>query len=94
MKKANWMSLQPVGNSDRFVWKATGEEVLTHAGKISHAQAMEKAKAEYKRYQAQTVSPVEEEYLQTIKQLGEAAKTKAKKQADGSDLHGTQKQDR
>ena len=44
------------------ILRATGEEVLTHAGKISHAQAMEKAKAEYKRYQAQTISPVEEEY--------------------------------
>ena len=51
------------------ILRATGEEVLTHAGKISHAQAMEKAKAECKRYQAQTLSPVEEEYLKTIKQL-------------------------
>lgn len=61
------------------ILRATGEEVLTHAGKISHAQAMEKAKAEYKHYQAQTLSPVEEEYLQTIKQLGEAAKTEVNK---------------
>ena len=64
--------------------RATGEEVLTHAGKISHAQAMEKAKAEYKRYQAQTLSPVEEEYLKTIKQLGKTAKTEAEKQDDTS----------
>lgn len=67
------------------VLRATGEEVLTHAGKISHAQAMEKAKAEYKRYQAQTLSPVEEEYLKTIKQLGKTAKTEAEKQDDSSD---------
>ena len=67
------------------ILRATGEEVLTHAGKISHAQAMEKAKAEYKRYQAQTLSPVEEEYLKTIKQLGKAAKTEAEKQDDSSD---------
>lgn len=52
---------------------------------------MEKAKAEYKRYQAQTLSPIEEEYLQAIRQLGETAKAEVKKQADGSDLHGTQK---
>ncbi len=75
------------------ILRATGEEVLTHAGKISHAQAMEKAKAEYKRYQAQTLSPVEEEYLQAIKWLGETVKTEVKKQADGFDLHGTRKQD-
>lgn len=67
------------------ILRATGEEVLTHAGKISHAQTMEKAKAEYKRYQAQTLSPVEEEYLKTIKQLGKAAKTEAEKQDDSSD---------
>lgn len=66
------------------ILRATGEEVLTHAGKISHAQAMEKAKAEYKRYQAQTLSPVEEEYLKTIKQLGKTAKTEAEKQNDTS----------
>lgn len=69
---------------DNILW-ATGEEVLTHAGKISHAQAMEKAKAEYKRYQAQTLSPVEEEYLKTIKQLGKTAKTEAEKQDDSSE---------
>ena len=67
------------------ILRATGEEVLTHAGKISHAQAMEKAKVEYKRYQAQTLSPVEEEYLKTIKQLGKTAKTEAEKQDDTSD---------
>ena len=67
------------------ILRATGEEVLTHAGKISHAQAMEKAKAEYKRYQAQTLSPVEEEYLKIIKQLGKTAKTEAEKQDDSSD---------
>ena len=66
------------------ILRATGEEVLTHAGKISHAQAMEKAKAEYKRYQAQTLSPIEEEYLKTIKQLGKTAKTEAEKQDDTS----------
>ena len=67
------------------ILQATGEEVLTHAGKISHTQAMEKAKAEYKRYQAQTLSPVEEEYLNTIKQLEKTAKTEAEKQDDSSD---------
>lgn len=67
------------------ILRATGEEVLTNAGKISHTQAMEKAKAEYKRYQAQTLSPVEEEYLKTIKQLGKTAKTEAEKQDDSSE---------
>ena len=69
------------------ILRATGEEVLTHAGKISHAQAMEKAKAEYKRYQAQTLSPVEEEYLKTIKQLGKTAKTEAEKHGRNGRYH-------
>ena len=45
---------------------------------------MEKAKAEYKRYQAQTLSHVEEEYLKTIKQLGKTAKPEAEKQYNTS----------
>ena len=64
------------------ILRATGEEVLTHAGKISHAQAMEKAKAEYRRYREQTLSPVEEEYLKTIKQQGKISKAEAEKQED------------
>jgi len=37
-------------------------------------QAMEKAKAEYRKYQVQNLSPVEEEYLQTIRCIEKAAK--------------------
>lgn len=62
------------------ILRATGGDVLTHAGTISHAQAMKKAKAEYKRYQAQTLSPVEKDYLNAIKRLEQSAKRKAKKQ--------------
>lgn len=53
---------------------STREALLTDAGKISHAQALEKAKAEYKKYQAQTLSPVEEAYLQTIRTIEKTAK--------------------
>ncbi len=62
------------------ILRATGADVLTHAGKISHAQAMEKANSEYKRYLKRTPSPVEEEYLKTIRALGETARAEAKKQ--------------
>ena len=51
------------------VLKTTGEKVLQGAGTISHAQAIEKATKEYRKYQAQNLSPVEEEYLQTIKSI-------------------------
>jgi hypothetical protein len=46
---------------------STGEQVLNDAGKISHEQALEKAKEEYKKYQVKTLSPVEQHYLETIK---------------------------
>ena len=61
------------------VLKTTGEKVLQGAGTISHAQAMEKATAEYRKYQSQNLSPVEEEYLESIKNLHSTAKKKAKK---------------
>ncbi|MBD5136633.1 MAG: virulence RhuM family protein [Lachnospiraceae bacterium] len=60
------------------VLKTTGEKVLQGAGTISHEQAIEKATEEYKKYQVQNLSPVEEEYLQSIKNLHSAAKKKAK----------------
>ena len=51
------------------VLKTTGEKVLQDAGTISHAQAIEKATEEYRKYQAQNLSPVEEEYLESIKNI-------------------------
>lgn len=60
-------------NLDRIL-SSTGEALLTDAGKVSHTQAIEKAKAEYKKYQVQNLSPVEEEYLQTIRAIEKTAK--------------------
>ena len=67
-----------VEHLDRIL-SSTGEKVLEGAGSISHAKAIEKAKAEYKKYQAKTLSPVEEEYMQAIKKLEKQAETKVKK---------------
>lgn len=58
------------------VLSSTGEKVLEGSGKISHKQAMDKAEKEYRKYQVQTISPVEEAYLDTIKKLEKEAKTK------------------
>lgn len=60
------------------VLSTTGEQLLVGAGKISHKQAMEKANQEYQRYQVQNLSPVEEAYLQTIKEADRIAKNNAK----------------
>lgn len=54
--------------------QATGGKVLDNAVKISHKQALEKANEEYKKYVNQNLSPVEEAYLQTIKQIEKTAK--------------------
>ena len=67
-----------VEHLDRIL-SSTGEKVLEGAGSISHAKAIEKAKAEYKKYQAKALSPVEEEYLRAIKKLEKQAETKVKK---------------
>lgn len=58
------------------VLKTTGEKVLHGAGTISHVQAIEKATKEYRKYQAQNLSPVEEEYLETIKNIHSTIKKK------------------
>lgn len=62
-----------VENLDRIL-ASTGEALLTDGGTVSHTQAMEQAKAEYRKYQVQNLSPVEEEYLQTIRSIEKAAK--------------------
>lgn len=61
------------------VLSSTGEQVLVGAGKVSHKQAMEKANQEYRRFLAQNLSPVEEAYLQTIKEVEKTARKNRKK---------------
>lgn len=56
---------------------STGEKLLSGAGRVSHKQAAEKAIAEYRKYQAKTLSPVERAYMDSIKTL--TAKTSKKK---------------
>ncbi len=43
-------------------------------GKTSHRQAIEKAKADFNKYQVKTLSPVEEDYLESIKLLQKKVK--------------------
>lgn len=48
--------------------------LLEGAGTISHAQALEKATSEYRKYQNNTLSPVEEAYLETLKETEKLVK--------------------
>lgn len=55
-----------------------GREILTHAGKVSHDEAMKKAESEYRKFQVQNLSPVEKAYLETIKAVEQTAKKKSR----------------
>ena len=53
--------------------------LLKGKGKISHKQAIEKAKEEYKKFQASSITPVEMDYMDTIKKLNKNSKTNSRK---------------
>jgi len=66
------------------ILSSTGEKLLDGAGKVSHQQAMDKAQAEYKKFQAKTLTEVEKSYLETIKSIeAKAKKGKDKMQQKG-----------
>lgn len=51
-------------------------EILKGSGTVSHIQALEKAKIEYRKYQEKTLAPVEKAYIDTIKVLEKEMKKK------------------
>lgn len=53
-------------------------KLLTGSRTISHEQAIEKARAEYRKFQTENLSPVEDAYLETIKAANTAAKRGAR----------------
>ncbi|WP_253280895.1 RhuM family protein [Arcanobacterium phocae] len=61
---------------------ATGKPVLAGAGKISHKQAVDKATSEYRKFQKQTISPVEKDYLKTINRIESEARRVSKRATD------------
>ena len=48
---------------------STGEQLLVGSGSITHKQAMDKVHDEYVKYKAKTLSDVEKDYLDSIKEL-------------------------
>ncbi len=61
------------------VLSSGNRKLLTGSGKVSHDEAIKKAKEEYRKYQTITLSPVEQAYMDTIKDAGQSAKKGAKK---------------
>lgn len=68
MTMADWSA-----HLDRIL-TMSGEKLLQGAGTISHEQALDKVKVEYKKYQARTLSDVEQAYLDCIEELSDKTK--------------------
>ncbi len=58
------------------ILKSTGRKLLKNAGSISKDKAEEKAKIEYGKYKAKTLSEVEKSYLESLKQVEKKIKKK------------------
>ena len=58
------------------VLSSGNRKLLAGSGTVSHKQAMDKAKSEYRRYQEITLTPVEQAYLESIKKISKDAKKK------------------
>ena len=58
----------------------SGEQLLQDAGSVSHAEAMEHATNEYRKYKQRTISDVEQDYLDSIKRLGNIGKDEDSKE--------------
>ena len=75
----NPMHMEDYINQLDTILSSTGEKLLVGAGTVSHDKAIKKAKAEYKKYQVKTMSPVEKEYLETLKEISNKIDDKVKK---------------
>ena len=67
--------------------KLSGRDILTHAGKISHDKALEKAHAEYEQYLKERLndpSPVERQFLEAVRKMHQIEKKRKWGHRDGS----------
>jgi len=67
-----------IAKLDDFL-KLTGRDILTHAGKITHDKALEKAHTEYEQYRKKHLdepSHVEKQFLEAIKKTKQIEKSK------------------
>ena len=68
MTMADW--IKHVDN----ILQATGENILENAGKVSRKQMEKKVDEEYKKYSDQTLTSVEKDYLEEIKNIEKIVK--------------------
>lgn len=57
-----------------MVLSSGNRQLLIGAGSVSHKQAIDKAKSEYRKYQEITLTPVEQAYLESIKEVSKEVK--------------------
>lgn len=72
------MKMQDYINELDRILNSAGRKLLQDAGKISHNQAEEKAKTEFRKYQNKTLSEVEKAYLDSLKQIERQVKKKGR----------------
>lgn len=59
-----------------MVLSSGNRKLLVGVGSVSHRQAIDKAKSEYRKYQEITLTPVEQAYLESIKKVSKEVKRK------------------
>jgi len=67
-----------IAKLDEFL-KVSERDILTHAGKISHEEALEKARIEYEKFRKSVLeepSPVERHFIETVKEVKELKEKK------------------
>lgn len=62
-----------------LVLSSGNRKLLVGSGSVSHKQAIDKAKAEYRKYQENTLTPVEQAYLESIRNVEKDVKKKINK---------------
>lgn len=74
-----------ISKLDDFL-KLTGRDILTHAGKISHDEALGKAHTEYEQYRTERMnepSPVERQFLEAVGELEQIEHSRKRRRGDG-----------
>lgn len=79
LAEINALEHKPMYMSDHInqldrILSSGDRKLLDGPGSISNKQAIEKATKEYRQYQANTLSPVEKEYLESLKQVSKEVK--------------------
>lgn len=84
LAEINAMEEKPMKMADYIreldtILQSVGRKLLDHAGTVSHEAMKEKANREYRAYKAKTLSDVEKEYLETIKDVGKKVAKRVRK---------------